>query len=281
MQLYAICLVKNEDDIISQTLTYAARHCDRIFVIDNGSTDRTWEITQELAREYPQIVPFLQTREPYHDALRALAYEAHHEALTDEDWWLILDGDEFLAEDPRPIIQEAKREGADIVKAWQIQFYYTDKDYSQWLAGSDNRHLTIFKRRRYYLINWQEPRLFRNQKAVAWDTRLSAKIPNGLQKVARKRILNRHYQYRDPEQIDKRLKLRYGQALFAAHVSSPDWQSAIKSSNGLCYYRDGDSWRFTIGGLIYYYRRQLQHRFTGKWRALRRQWAAFAGPRQP
>ncbi len=62
--LNGICLVKNEEDIIAQSLQHAAGFCDRIFVIDNGSTDATWPIVQSLHRENDAIIPFRQVWEP-------------------------------------------------------------------------------------------------------------------------------------------------------------------------------------------------------------------------
>ena len=284
MKIYAICLVKNEDDIIGQSLTYATRYCDKIFIIDNGSTDRTWEIVQSLAGQYPQIVPFVQTLERFDNGLRWLAYDAHHQELTDSDWWMILDGDEFLAEDPRPVIQEAMKKHADVIATSQIQFYYTDKDYEAWVAGKDNRYLPIFARRRYYRIDHRESRFFRNQSSGTWETsflRRQLPMPPWLRSAAsndprlaltsrigkklRRRILNRHYQYRDPEQIEKRLKLRYGDPLFAAQVKSPEWKSVMRVSTDLYYYRDGDTWHFNPSDLISEYtgsiRYQLKNMF--------------------
>ena len=45
----AICPVKNEDDIIPQTLVHATQYGDQIFAIDNGSTDQTWDVVRALA----------------------------------------------------------------------------------------------------------------------------------------------------------------------------------------------------------------------------------------
>lgn len=269
MKIYAICLVKNEDDVIGQTLVYATRYCDKIFVIDNGSTDQTWHIVQELSKQHPEIVPFVQTLDRYDDGLRWLVYDAHHQDLTDQDWWMILDGDEFLAEDPRPVIQEAMKKRADVIDANQIQFYYTDKDYEAWQAGQDNREQPIYMRRRYYRIDNRETRFFRNQSTGTWEISFLRRklpvppwlrsaassdprqtLPSRIGKKLRRRILNRHYQYRDPEQIEKRLKLRFGNPLFAAQVKSPDWQSVIRSSKDMNYYQDGDPWRFKITDLI-------------------------------
>lgn len=286
MKLYAICLVKNEDDVIEQTLTFATRYCDRIFVIDNGSTDRTWGIVNFLAEHHPSIVPFVQTHAPYHDGLRWLAYNAHHRELRETDWWLALDSDEFLAEDPRPVILQAQKDGADIINAWQIQFYYTDKDYEMWTTGTDSRGVPIFERRRYYRIDWQEPRLFRNlletnvvfaQSKISSATEaLSVAVFRRKGKVFRRRILNRHYQYRDPIQIEKRLRLRYELPQFASHVTSLDWQSVMRTSTDLEYHVDGEPWRFSFRGLAHAYRGRMRHGVSRLLQA-RRYFAALAG----
>jgi len=271
MKLYAICLVKNEDDIIAETLTYAARHCDKIFVLDNGSSDATWDIVKNLARTENRIIPFEQTTRPYNDGLRALVYNQIHAELSDDDWWMILDADEFMAEDPKALIQEAKRDRADIIRSWQIQFYFTEKDLADWEAGLDRRERPIFERRRYYMINWQEPRLFRNQSGRLWDVSINSGTPDGLHRVWGRRILNRHYQYRDPEQIEKRLSLRFGHPSFRTHVTSADWRSAVRDSRTLNCHREGEPWCFSALGIVYYYRRTALYALQGKYRgAIRR-----------
>src|SRR6202043_1913894 len=95
-----------------------------------------------------------------------------------------------------------------------------------------------------YLINWQEPRLFRNQPRQDWDVKVSIKLPDQITRLCTRRILNRHYQYRDPKQMEKRLSLRYGHVLFP-HVLSSDWRTAIRDSRELNYHRDGDPWHFS------------------------------------
>jgi glycosyltransferase involved in cell wall biosynthesis len=256
VKLYAICVVKNEADIIGQTLTFAMQYCDRIFVIDNGSTDQTWEIVRSLAREHRAIVPFEQVSGAFHNGLRARIYNSFHHELSDDDWWLMLDSDEFLAEDPGPIIEGANREGADVVHAWQIQFFFTEQDFIAWENGMDTRDRPIFERRRYYMIDWQESRLFRNRTNEPWNTTVSSWRPEWLKKVYHRRILNRHYQFRDPEQIQKRLELRFGHPTSFRHVTSTDWKAMLRDSRTLNYYHDGDAWRFSLRGLLYYYRRK-------------------------
>ena len=251
-KLYGICQVKNEDDIIAQSLTYGVQFCSKIFVIDNCSTDKTWNIVQSLSQQYPQIVPWLQTNEPYSEGMRALVYNQYHSELSDHDWWLVLDADEFLVEDPHILMQQAMREKADVICSWQIHFYFTDVDYQNWLNGNDNRDVPICLRRRYYLINWQEARLFRNRSARPWDAKINKFFPDGFRKACRRRILNRHYQFRDPEQIQKRLSLRFGHSSFT-HIKSTDWRSVIVPARRLNYKKDGETWRFSASGLAQYY----------------------------
>jgi glycosyltransferase involved in cell wall biosynthesis len=260
-RIHGICLVKNEDDIIAQSLAYAAQFCNRIYVIDTGSTDQTWTIVNDLARRNGNIVPFEQTREPYGDWLRARVFNEMHNRLPEDDWWLILDADEFLVADPRAAVEIAVKQGADVVATWQIQFYFTERDLEAWTRGEDSREAPIFSRRRYYQINWQEPRLFRNRPQRRWDTNASIKLPDGPHRVSSHRPLNRHYQFRDPEQMKKRLALRYGHTLFP-HVRSPEWRNQIRDSRTLNFYRDEDSWRFSPAGLLYFYRRQAYYRVT-------------------
>jgi glycosyltransferase involved in cell wall biosynthesis len=54
-QIVGVVLVRNEDLRIRQVVGNIAGFCDRIFLADNGSTDRTPEILQALAAGHPQL----------------------------------------------------------------------------------------------------------------------------------------------------------------------------------------------------------------------------------
>jgi hypothetical protein len=193
----------------------------------------------------------LDCAEAFDNRLRTRVYNAVCRELSDSDWWLILDADEFLAEDPRPVIETAVKSGADVIASWQIQFFFTERDRQAWEQGHDRRDRPIFDRRRHYLINWQESRLFRNYPQRYWDPSANFSIPDWVGRACRRRILNRHYQYRDPEQISKRLCVRHGEAQFQ-HVRTSDWQAVIRDSRELNFYRDGDPWRFSASGLLHF-----------------------------
>ena len=275
-KIHGICVLKNEDDIIAETLTYATRYCDRVFVLDNGSTDETWQVVQTVASRNAAVVPFGRTDEPFERGLRANIYNALRAELSHKDWWLVLDADEFLAEDPRPIIEGADAAGADNISTWQIQFYFTDLDLQSWEQGRDTRDRSIFDRRRHYLIDWQEPRLFRNDPRRDWEPN-SPTFPQWLRKLHTRRILNRHYQYRDPPQIDKRLRLRYGHDECFSHVRTLEWRNEVRSARELTVLKDGDPWHFSRRGLFHFYRRSTYSRLTaalqgGAMNRLRRWW---------
>lgn len=255
MALAAICLVADEGDVIGQTLAHATTFCDRIYVIDNGSTDDTWDTVRSMAAVDGRIVPFLQTAEPYRNGLRALAYNAFHRDFSGQDWWLILDGDEQLAEPPGPAIAGADEEGAGVIWTWQAQFYFTDRDLADWEAGRDDRSQPITRRRRYYAIDWQEPRLFRNQPHQSWNGRAWPKLPPGLGPRYRRLILNRHFQFRDPPQIARRVARRHGHPNFLGHVPSPDWRSYLRPAASLVEHREGSPLRFRPRDLLRFYPR--------------------------
>ncbi len=48
MNIFAIMLVNNEADVVKSGLESATTWATKIFVLDNGSTDGTWENLQSL-----------------------------------------------------------------------------------------------------------------------------------------------------------------------------------------------------------------------------------------
>src|ERR1700751_529863 len=55
LKIHALCLVKNEVDVLQESLISALNWCDQIYIFDNGSNDGTWELVQKLARQHMQI----------------------------------------------------------------------------------------------------------------------------------------------------------------------------------------------------------------------------------
>ena len=88
MRVVGAVLVRNEDVFVEQAVRNVAGFCDRIYAVDHVSTDGTWEILQELAREYDHL-----------DVRRARHARVSHEVLEPyvgtDTWVLRVDGDEL------------------------------------------------------------------------------------------------------------------------------------------------------------------------------------------
>lgn len=105
MKIHGLCVAKNEADIIEQTLRAAAEWCDWIYVLDNGSTDGTWEKVQALSSALPCVVPFKQDARPFDDGIRGEILRHYLPRARRGDWWCILDADEIYVDNPRVFLQ--------------------------------------------------------------------------------------------------------------------------------------------------------------------------------
>lgn len=225
-RIYGVMIAKNEGDIIGQSLANGLNHCAKIICMDNMSTDDTWDIIQDMAQRHPdRIVAHSRITQKFHDCLRSIGYNAFHHELTASDWWLRFDADEFLNEDPFPILALAEQESADFVRANQMEFALTDVDVAAIERGDDSRATPIEQRRRHYRVSWREFRFFRNNPSIAWDVEQNKQFPQNLSKtkVCSRAIFNRHYSHRDIEQLKARIAIRRGSLSFT-HVEVEDWR---------------------------------------------------------
>ncbi len=85
-KIYSLLLVKDEADIVALSLADACRWSDKVIVIDNGSSDGTWELIQRMAKENSTIVPFLRYEGSFHIGLRAQAFHAFRHEMRWGDW---------------------------------------------------------------------------------------------------------------------------------------------------------------------------------------------------
>jgi hypothetical protein len=222
--------VKNEADMITETLVAASRWCDRIFVFDNGSTDGTWEKVLALAKEQPRVVPFKSAAVPYRDSLRMDTFNAFRHEASDADWWCKLDADEIYHDDPRAFLAAVPLHH-HVVWGVNFQFYFTDRDATCW--ERDPRayppHSPAQEALRYYRCDYAEVRFFRHRRRLVWD-RGSAPLHLGV--VHPRWIRFRHYQYRSPEQIELRLRTRQqaiagGCGTFQGYCEERTWREKV------------------------------------------------------
>src|SRR3954470_662490 len=155
MKIHAMCMVKDEADIVSECLTAAAQWCDHLYVFDNGSTDGTWEIVQELAERLPAVVAWKSDPAPFSDGLRAQIFNAFSAQASPGDWWCRADADEFYIDDPRVFLRKVGP-AHDVVWTASFSYYFTDRDAEQYAADPARYadDVPIEQKIRWYVNHW-------------------------------------------------------------------------------------------------------------------------------
>lgn len=227
MRIHGMSLVKNESDVVAQSLVAATAWADFVYVYDNGSDDGTWEIVRDLAGTHPQIVPYKQEAAPFGQSLRRELFERYRVNGAPGDWWGILDADEFYIDDPRLFLAAVPERYGEVWNA-SFEYYFTDLDAARYeedrSAYADD--VPVHEKCRYYINNWSEPRFFRDTRGLVWG---AGAWPDGLGPAYPGRIRLKHFQYRSPQQIQRRIDTRR-EALEDGsflHEMLPDWKQAI------------------------------------------------------
>ncbi len=236
MKIHSICLVKNEADIITQTLKSAVQWSDFIYVYDNSSTDGTWEKVLELAKDYAQIIPYKQDNQPFADSLRSEPFNYYRAKSLEGDWWCKLDADEIYIDNPRVFLSKVPKK-YELVWAASFEYYFTDKDLELYNQNPElyADDVPVEEKCRYYINNWSEPRFFKYKTSLVWEKSLVKSenpMPSGIGASYRKRIRLKHFQYRSPQQIQKRLdtRLQAMQNGVFLHEMQKDWKEIIENS---------------------------------------------------
>jgi glycosyltransferase involved in cell wall biosynthesis len=206
MKIFGICLIKNEIDIIEYCLHEQSKWADKIFVYDNGSNDGTWELVQELSKNNPVIIPWKSENKPYHDGLRAEVFQAFKSELSRDDWWAIIDADEFFILNPRSFLKKVPFY-CNLVKTKSYEYLVTIEDSIEF--SYDNHFPEDLDKMLYYKPQvYSECRFMRHRPGIKWIPEERRKWPKHAGIIFSEPIPLKHYQYRSPEHIQKRLKIR-------------------------------------------------------------------------
>lgn len=227
VKIFGIMLVKNEADVIEHTLEAAKDWADRIFILDNGSDDGTWEIVSRMADH--QIVPWKQDFRMYSNALRADVFNAFRSEASDGDWWCYkMDSDEFYVDDPVAFLGAVPRQYHVVFKR-SIDYMITREDVAEYgFTGdfaTDRAHIRSFVSPAY-----SEPRFFRYRRRLSWPT--DEKSPRHMGVPYPEPITVRHYQWRSPEQMQRRIDARKAiprdsRGKPFKHVQQNSWEDAL------------------------------------------------------
>lgn len=230
MKIHGMCIVKDEADIVTQSLTAAARWCDHIYVFDNGSVDGTWELVRRLADHLPAVVAWKTDDAPFSDGLRAEIFDEFRDRSRPGDWWARVDADEFYVEDPWIFLRKVP---ALYRVVWNASFsyYFTDRD-AELYAVEPERYadeVPVEHKIRYYVNHWSEPRFFRYRDDIRWTDGGGFPPFVATSPGYPVRIWVKHFPYRSPQQIARRLQARnagIARGVFE-HEAVEDWGAAV------------------------------------------------------
>lgn len=230
MAFHGIMVLRDEGDIIAQTLAHLMTWCDSLTILDTGSTDGTWDIILDAARRDPRINPLARVERPFHNGLRALVFHAARDRFQPGDWVGRLDADEFYHISPPTFAAERLGASDGRVFAQMYDFLLTRNEATAWDRGEEtlaDRARPIEHRRTRYLVQeFPEPRFFRYRRRMVWPETSYVPLRGGL--IAAPRIPVRHYRWRDPVQAAARCALRRetfnSGGLVGRHWDLADWR---------------------------------------------------------
>jgi len=227
MRIFVACLVKNEEDVIEQSLLAAAQWADKIYVYDNASTDHTLERIKAVAAINDKVVLWKSDDKHYKNNLFGDIFNHFRHDSKEGDWWAWYPADEFYMDDPREFLAKVPK-SYHVVKCQSFNFQLTHED----LAEFEFKDGEIFDRERlkYYRADTvTEKRFFRYRKRLEWPA--GAMHPKHIGVVYPKKIRLKHYQHRSPYQLQMRLDTRRGLVAtgykFFKHAAQKDWQEKL------------------------------------------------------
>ena len=220
----ALLPVRDEGDIIHESLVHALGWADRIIVYDTGSVDDTYDIVEDMAKADDRIFPI--GSEPVYfneNRVRGLLFNAARSELKDGDWFLRIDADEFHHVSPKDFVKTRLKPSEGVVYHQYYDFQLTFSE-AEVLKTEDaiavERLKPMADRRHNYTVSlYAEPRMCRYRSSMRWPVDVSFPYNAGL--VAQERLPIRHYPHRDPHQLERRCKLRA--IMMADHENRGNW----------------------------------------------------------
>ena len=252
MRFHALMLVRDEDDILEQTLAHLLEWADGVYIYDLGSLDHTWDIVRAAARRDPRVHAFASRPIIFGDRLRGDLFAAYRDRFEDGDWIVRADADEFYAVPPPEFVEALRRDETLVQLVWYF-FRMTTAEADAYLDGAcdmrADRLRPIWRRRRWFKIpDYAEPRMFRYRRAMQWPKE-GASFPFNAGCSARARIPVLHFPHRDPLQMEWRYILRAAMTALTsdrgAHWSSADWRGDL-----LHFDRAAGAWVDAPGGAL-------------------------------
>lgn len=121
MNLVAIATMKNEIDIAEAFVRHTLAFVNRLVVLDNGSTDGTFEVLEALQREGLPVTTVQDNSLGHHHSQRMTRLMREYAVQQcGADWVLAIDADEFVAvSDGGLVVNEAHADDRPVAMSWR------------------------------------------------------------------------------------------------------------------------------------------------------------------
>jgi glycosyltransferase involved in cell wall biosynthesis len=149
MRIAVHTLVKNEARFVWFAVMSVINHVDRVILWDTGSTDGTVEIIKEIKRIYPQKVSLKLLGSVDIDEFTEVRQKMLEE--TDEDWFMIVDGDEVwwegsIVEIKNIILKKGENLDTIVTRNYSVVgdiYHYQSEKSGKYRIGNLYGHLNI------------------------------------------------------------------------------------------------------------------------------------------
>jgi len=205
MKIVGIVPVYNEEDIIEESLTYLISQGIEPVVLDNGSTDGTYEICKKFFdNDQIKLERFFSKKIDWALSLRKLYDLA---LMQSPDWMIKSDGDEFLESGVdnlslKDAISEEASKGYNLIQFNGFNFFMTDDDN---LSAN-----SIRERMKYY--SFSDDYLYRAWRVYPGIYPFDGHLPvfpyDQKYVLSPRKMVLRHYRFTTTLQAEKKMKER-------------------------------------------------------------------------
>lgn len=203
MNIHCICIAKDEADFIGEVLISASKWADNIFFADNGSSDNTQTIVEQLSLKYGNIINLGMLNDPFSDTLIAKVFNMVKSCSKPGDWWCRLDADEVYIDDPHQFLRFVPSI-VDTVWSEHYDFWFTEEDYYLFQQSEIYRSTAVVDRLKYFCKGGSERRFVKHTLPFVW----TGPWPKFRLLDSKRKIRLAQYQYRSPDQILLRISNR-------------------------------------------------------------------------
>lgn len=234
-RMIGIMMIRNENDMLRETLTNLTKVYDRIFVLDGTMPEEEFLKGKKIMEEFQEVKFILRDADtagpfPIRDGARKYLMEEVRKRYGVNNWVGILHGDEMYSKDPRPLLKEINPYRTPVVMIRLCHFFLHSNDGPKWEVLKEK---PVEERVTHYM--WPgtpEDRFFYDFGKTNYEpSRHSLVVPYPQVYVSRKMIndfIIKQYNYRTPEQMAERASQRIKSSWQSNH-----YQHIYKE--GLCF----------------------------------------------